>query len=126
HNPLAFHDDLLFAGYLKSEPDAYRGEEQCNQAAVDFDGVFQDDEAIFNEFERRNQKPATEAVDQAVDERLFLHAVWSDGPMKFGRRLIVRQRRLNIPLRDDAPGSVQVFLQPGVQLLIPEAAVLAF
>ena len=66
-----FDDDLLFSRKLEPEPDAYAGEEHRRQAAVNLDRVFYHDIAIFNDLERRDQQPATKAVDECMNKNLF-------------------------------------------------------
>src|SRR5207244_3313473 len=61
---LPFDDDLLFPRKLEPEPDAHAGEDQRRQAAVNLDRVLHYDKAIFNDLERRDQQPATKAVDE--------------------------------------------------------------
>lgn len=43
-------DGWLFAGEGEAEPDAESGEEGGNQGAINFYGVFDDQEAVFGEF----------------------------------------------------------------------------
>ena len=68
-----FDDDLLFPRELEPKPDSHAGEDQRRQAAVNLDRVFHYDKAIFNDLERRNQQPATKAVDETINKNLFLH-----------------------------------------------------
>jgi hypothetical protein len=37
--------------------------------------VFHYDKAIFNDLERRDQQPATKAVDETINKNLFLHVI---------------------------------------------------
>ena len=58
----------VFAGEGHAEPDAESGENDGDQAAVDFEGVFQDQEAVFGELQESDQKAAEEAEEKQVGE----------------------------------------------------------
>ena len=62
-------DDLgLFACERDAEPDAHCGEDDGDKPAIDFDGVLDDEEAVFGEFEQRDEDAASEAVEEDVAE----------------------------------------------------------
>jgi hypothetical protein len=69
----SFDDDLLFPRELEPEPDAHTGEDKRRQAAVNLDRVFHYDKTVLDHLERRDQQPATKAVDQTINKNLFLH-----------------------------------------------------
>ena len=72
--PVRRYGDLLQDhpgfGQLEPEPDAERDEDERNDAAVDLERVLEDQEAVLDELERRDQ----DAAKDAVKEDGLLHA----------------------------------------------------
>jgi len=64
-----FADDFAAARDAEAEPDAERREEDGDERAVEFDGVLNDDEAVFGELQGSDE----ESADQTVDEDVALH-----------------------------------------------------
>ena len=56
----------LFASEGQAEPDAERGEDNGDQAAVDFEGVLDDEEAVLGEFEEGDEEAAEKAEEDDV------------------------------------------------------------
>jgi hypothetical protein len=67
-----FADDNFFFGFgeLEAEPNAKYGEGKGGKPSVDFDGVLDDEEAIFGPLEEGDE----DSADEAVDEDLASHS----------------------------------------------------
>ena len=72
------YDRFATARDAEAEPDAEGGEENGDERAVEFDGVFDDDEAVFGVLKGHDE----EAADETEDEDVALH----DGVAKKYRR----------------------------------------
>ena len=55
-----------FSGEGEAQPDSERGEEGGDQAAIDFDGMLDDEEAVLGDFQDEDECAATEAVEEDV------------------------------------------------------------
>ena len=60
--------DRLFAGEREAEPDAERGEYGCDEGAIDFDGMLNDEEVVLGDFQDEDKYTAAEAVEEDVAE----------------------------------------------------------
>jgi hypothetical protein len=71
-----FAEDDFFAGFgeLDAEPDAEAGEEDGDDGAIDFEGVFDDEELVLRPTEDGDE----DAADEAEDEDVALHGCWMD------------------------------------------------
>ena len=58
----------LFSGEGQAEPDAERGEYGCDEGAIDFDGMLDDEEAVLGDFQDEDKYTAAEAVEEDVAE----------------------------------------------------------
>lgn len=64
---LLLNNDLRFlSGESESKPDAESGKEGGDQSTVNFDGMFDDQEAVFGEVEDDDEQGAANAVEEDV------------------------------------------------------------
>ena len=69
YGDLPHNDCLAFCCQLEAKPDAKNGKGRGDQSAVDFDGMFDDQELILGPLEQSNQ----DSTDQPVHEDVALH-----------------------------------------------------
>jgi hypothetical protein len=71
---LPYNNCLAFCCQLEAKPDAKNGKGRGDQSAVDFDGMFDDQELILGPLEQSNQ----DSTDQPVHEDVALHKLQED------------------------------------------------
>ena len=71
---LPHNNCLAFRCQLEAKPDAKNGKGRGDQSAVDFDGMFDDQELILGPLEQSNQ----DSTDQPVHEDVALHKLQED------------------------------------------------
>src|SRR5262245_13283720 len=65
--------NFLFSSQLESKPDPNTRKQDGRQAAIDLDGVLDNDKSIFDVLQKSDENAAAKSVDESVNEGPFVH-----------------------------------------------------